>query len=132
MSMIYEDLVKELEGIDYKCNTFPILLYQNATFRETIYLKINKLCEKNTPIFPADLFFTTESKVLLNEMFEYWSGLEGCLKAIKRIDENMKEVINYECERYNEVFNEVILEKYEMYYKRLTSKNRKRLFAEYI
>ena len=123
MTFIYEDLVKELENIDYNINSFPILLYQNSTFRDTIYPKINKLCKKNKCIIPAELFYTKESKVFLNEMFEYWYGLEGSLKAIKRIDENMKGVINYECE-----YNDVCLGKYEMYYKRLTSQNKMRLY----
>ena len=72
MTFIYEDLVKELENIDYNINSFPILLYQNSTFRDTIYPKINKLCKKNKCIIPAELFYTKESKVFLNEMFEYW------------------------------------------------------------
>lgn len=123
MTFIYEDLVKELENTDFNINTFPILLYQNATFRDTIYLKINKLRKKNKLIIPAELFYTKEGKALLNEMFGYWCGLEGCLKAIKRIDENMRDVINYECN-----YNDVCFGKYDMYYKRLTSKNKMRLY----
>ena len=119
----YKGLVEELENIDYNCYSFPILLYQNNYFRETIYAKIEKL--RNKPIFPADLFCTIESKVLLNEMFKHWSMKEGCFKAIKRIDENMKEVINYEGDE-----KKICLKKYEMYYKRLSVKNRKLLYKE--
>jgi len=124
MKFIYEDLVKELENIDYNMPSFPILLYQNPTFRESIYLRINKLHNENKCIIPSELFYTRELKLLLNEMFEYWCGLEGSLKAIKRIDENMKGVIHYECDEPTDV----LFGNYEMYYKRLTSKNKKRLY----
>ena len=86
----YWDLVNELNF-----DTFPILLYQNEVLRNSIYTKIEEIVEKKTFVSLGLLFYSTEAKVLLNEMMDYWGKKVGYLKALKKIDEAMTLCVTY-------------------------------------
>ena len=109
-------IVNELD-----CVTFPYILQQNPIF-ENLIKNIEKLVSKKCQIIPAHIFVDKISKILLNEMFKYWTEMEGPnLKAMSIIDDGIRYLITY----YEGIPAEV---DYQAYLFNLSSNNKKILY----
>jgi hypothetical protein len=124
----YSKYIDEMDG-----GYFHILITNEPEFIGWINW-INKLIEKMYKkektdgrvgmIYRSDIFFTPQSKELLNEAFEYLTDKYGIEKGLKLIDSNIEQLLKY-LDFDNSFGNPV------GYFKHLNQKNKKKFGLSY-
>lgn len=107
--------------------TFPILVAQSPEF-SAFYKNAEKIVndKKKKYIISADLYFDEKSKKVLNDALAYWGKKEGYLNAIKRIENQTRNVLEY-IGADNSRFGKLDIDTYALYLKRLNASNKREL-----